>query len=797
MKPIIDDATFEGEDKGLAPPVRRTTDGPYRLSIRSLDREDPPGYRLGGVPRSDAFNGNVFALQSKGGMPTLDIDCEVSGFDPAATPLLWRLQSLHVLCRYRSLGTDAQKTPHYAARIRRLEGEWRGESRSPRFTALQNGAAESDHVGGGHAVLTVAARPPGSSGWLQDFVHLRLIGTNPSEEAGRAFVASLVGARGSPLLSMLLAIFAWEAKFKQFRTTRYGGDRYAGTSFRWPADPADFPIASFDFGIGMSQFTDPGRLNASIAWDWRDNLRAGINVFLGKLRACHRPGITWHAWALRAWQRYNGSGERAKAYAKRLSESSDGKAVPSTKVPASLDLVAFTAPLALATPPDWPAWPVTELAPGTESIVAADDALAEHGIAAIAETVAKRVPDPALIAWLWPQLERELLEFDPHNSPPPFPGLPLDEIAAFLRGLDDDRVRHALRAALLRAQSLAAGPGATLETLDGAQATGDLLSEWGRLSTFVRENITNGFAGFGSTRDRLYARFDAPGDPNRAIPRVNAYYASMVAAEFPRAKFKSPVHPTMRDRLQTAAALLAAKGERAAGDAVKSVGGFAIRPNVNRQTELSNHSFGWAIDIDPERNPNIPKAKLPLHIIQAFTGLDLYGPESERMRNAAPYATLLPAAQTITAASAAFIEAFRNRAALRKAFGSAVIRLCAIRLDADALDRTEALAAAGHAKALGALLSSAGAPDAKAAAASRVLIEAAILFKRAAKATKPKILGDAATLARFGFCNLAPELIAALVANDGGGLHWLGSANATKDYMHFELRSSDRPSLIL
>jgi hypothetical protein len=46
-----------------------------------------------------------------------------------------------------------------------------------------------------------------------------------------------------------------------------------------------------------------------------------------------------------------------------------------------------------------------------------------------------------------------------------------------------------------------------------------------------------------------------------------------------------------------------------------------------------------------------------------------------------------------------------------------------------------------------------------------------------------------------GFFNLPPELVAALVADDGGGLRWLGSHAGTKDYMHFELR--DKPPLIV
>ena len=60
------------------------------------------------------------------------------------------------------------------------------------------------------------------------------------------------------------------------------------------------------------------------------------------------------------------------------------------------------------------------------------------------------------------------------------------------------------------------------------------------------------------------------------------------------------------------------------------------------------------------------------------------------------------------------------------------------------------------------------------------------------KATTPPSAGS---LAAHGFFNLPPELVAALVATDGGGLRWLGSHTGTKDYMHFELR--DEPPLII
>ena len=46
-----------------------------------------------------------------------------------------------------------------------------------------------------------------------------------------------------------------------------------------------------------------------------------------------------------------------------------------------------------------------------------------------------------------------------------------------------------------------------------------------------------------------------------------------------------------------------------------------------------------------------------------------------------------------------------------------------------------------------------------------------------------------AQMAMHGFMNIPPELAAALVADDGGNLRWLGAAaKATRDFMHFEMR---------
>jgi hypothetical protein len=99
--------------------------------------------------------------------------------------------------------------------------------------------------------------------------------------------------------------------------------------FDWPDDPEHFPLASFDFGVGISQFTKVGnqKVTCEIAWDWRENIRMSANLFLRKLQSKYKADLTWHHWAMETWAAYNGSGAAAQLYAKKLSMSPEGSKV--------------------------------------------------------------------------------------------------------------------------------------------------------------------------------------------------------------------------------------------------------------------------------------------------------------------------------------------------------------------------------------------------------------------------------------------------------------------------------------
>lgn len=51
------------------------------------------------------------------------------------------------------------------------------------------------------------------------------------------------------------------------------------------------------------------------------------------------------------------------------------------------------------------------------------------------------------------------------------------------------------------------------------------------------------------------------------------------------------------------------KDLEATGYKIKSLGGYADRQNVNSSKSASKHSFGYSIDINPEKNPNIGVSK--------------------------------------------------------------------------------------------------------------------------------------------------------------------------------------------
>lgn len=362
--------SFADSDNGLVIPVRATTAFGASLKIENLDRNDPPAYFPGGVPRGITFNRNVYQLTAEPCMPAISVECSVAGFDPSACPIYWRLQCRHVLCRYRNTSQF-----RYESACETFQREWRGQSRSAAFVIFGGPStncfctySDESRVLGGHALLEVAAQAGNTR--LLDYVHLRIGGTNPSTDDVCGYLQAELNGGDPNFLNMLQALFRHESSSLQFDTKPqlsahmtftkpyHGNDPSqpdCPVEFVWPADPAQFPLASFDFGVGISQFTEVGdqKVTPEIAWDWRENVRQAVNLFFPKLRREFTPGITWLEWAMRGWAAYNGSGPQAEQYARMVSQTPEGAKVSTDTVQVLPAILPLQPTATLPPPGEW------------------------------------------------------------------------------------------------------------------------------------------------------------------------------------------------------------------------------------------------------------------------------------------------------------------------------------------------------------------------------------------------------------------------------------------------------------
>ncbi|TCA23611.1 hypothetical protein E0H70_28165 [Rhizobium leguminosarum bv. viciae] len=801
-KPVIDEDKFAGADKGIVLPARNLNDSGLHLQLSNLDRSDPPNYTPNGVPRDAGFNKNVLAISADGKMPPIEVTCDIAGFTPSAsTPIYWRLQTKHVLARFKNVGNY-----HYQSRVVQLESEWTGSSTSASFTLFAGGAVPAgliydnldDRVAGGHAVLTIAAKP--SSSWLQDYVHLRVTGTNPTADDIRADVKKIVAGRNAaPLENMLDAIFAWEANMKQFEPRLQTKTKFGETGFKkefdWPDDPPNFPVAAFDFGVGISQFTNPAKLTTPMAWDWRANIAAGANEFFDHLKAAYRNNITWADWALVAWRTYNGSGAAAVAYANRLASSPDGKAVPNRVVP-KLSANAL-APIITSDPPP-PKWPLGKSVALKISGAALSAASAENSSQIIGNAASQVAGNRDTLAWMWPHVLENLHAARQHAATTVLPGLSGADLAGAVAGLTKEGVGALANAAFSHAWSKLAP---TTSAVAPLAAPSSLTTEWNSLLDFVRRNIGQGrISDWANMRTMMLKAFGAPNDPARAIQRINSYYGAFVVGQLKQGGASMKVHAATATAMQAAQALIIAKGAAAKLAAVSGIGGFNIRPNANDASKPSLHSFGIAIDLDPSTNPNMSMAKAELarwtDLMEFLTGVAPYGNESTRLRTPRPYDASLADVIVLCKASADYVAANKSLSNLAAAVCGGFQRGLTISITTADAQRLLALASPPHPdlNGLKEKIASLNVPAAKRAAMADRLVYAMQVFTMSQKPNlKPAVTGTAATTARHGFINLPAEVICGLAASDGGGLRWLGTSSSTKDYMHFDFRDADQP----
>jgi hypothetical protein len=277
------------------------------------------------------------------------------------------------------------------------------------------------------------------------------------------------------------------------------------------------------------------------------------------------------------------------------------------------------------------------------------------------------------------------------------------------------------------------------------------------------------------------------------------------------------------------------------------VDGLAIRLNVNDPRVLSFHALGWAIDIDPKRNPNVPLTKLASEgvpnvwqLVREITGADVFtrdpsgrsvrGPETGTVTEAAGEAQRLAAiSQEFQAAFAsldawqATLEGYAERQGMQltdsqrtalftELRGVTPRRATAVQQRLEALlfewwlvnRNRQRQREAAEPLGLPPLRAPAGlrptsmrlAPDFKRIAATAVQMAIAFAARSpGGKVVSPAEIASVGSLTAHGFMNLDPLLVGALAGSDGGGLTWLGktvSERGARDTMHFELKHPPR-----
>ena len=306
--------------------------------------------------------------------------------------------------------------------------------------------------------------------------------------------------------------------------------------------------------------------------------------------------------------------------------------------------------------------------------------------------------------------------------------------------------------------------------------------------------------------------------PRLAIERANTYYAGLVAAKFLNYPGSTLVHPDLQAALGKAEAYLKPKlatlpKEEVDGidAAVKKMYSTVIRPNQNAKHKLSDHSFGWAIDIDAAKNPNIGKGA-GLAAVAAVTGKNprattTAGQSADKVQTSATelrqlsrdYVTAMSSDTAIAPVLLRLANEGRTAAKLPALEPGAGATLVAAIKNGKASDRATAVQNAGwpEGKDLLPVVSGKGkskkvtkpAPPTELAKVIATIETVGTAFrtsfgKKGARVSA-KTEGTAGSVAAHGFLNLPPALVAALSGSDAGALKWLGTAN--QDYMHFEL----------
>jgi hypothetical protein len=242
----------------------------------------------------------------------------------------------------------------------------------------------------------------------------------------------------------------------------------------------------------------------------------------------------------------------------------------------------------------------------------------------------------------------------------PYPELLDAEIVARLSALSADQRR-----------TVAAEVGRRLVADLQSASVKDLRTEYAALSGRVHALLDGGFLSWVAMRDGLLACFVD-------IPQLNAYFATLKPAEFPvpGTPGGALVHPVLKAKLDRAVKVIndhkwMPKVRAALGHA--NVGAANIRENTARPADIGTHAFGWALDIDPELNPDVrpfPEIFTEVTSVDAGPGPDVLALQ----RPGLPTTDALAHAQALRRTSDEIVAAFADKASIKKAIAGYLAR---------------------------------------------------------------------------------------------------------------------------
>ena len=317
-----------------------------------------------------------------------------------------------------------------------------------------------------------------------------------------------------------------------------------------------------------------------------------------------------------------------------------------------------------------------------------------------------------------------------------------------------------------------------------------------------------------------------------ALARAEAYFTALQPAAFRNVTTNTSVHPLMNAAFARADAHINARlNDTNVPQAERTTMATEIRTALSRNTwaanlrenrnaphRLSDHSFGFAIDIDPNQNPNIGDSGA-LAPVEDVTGDD---PTDDVTLNRTA-AQVQTTAQELRRISDEYKDAMASDTTLapvllrianegRAAVTPTRLPALAAGIGADLVtavvvaDRDQRATAVRRAlwpegtpapAAPGTRAPAPAAPPAQVANAERRIQRIGDAYRTSFtnRATGARVgagsVASKGSVAAHGFMTLPALLVAALAGSDAGNLKWLGTGQ--HDFMHFEL--NPRPAL--